>query len=969
MSDETVIIGGPSPDRREHLGKYVLEGTLGEGAMGVVYRARDPLLDRTVAIKTIRASGFPADTLAELHSRFAREARSAARLSHPGIVQIYDYGDADGVAFLVMEFVDGRSLKDVLVAGERLPVAEAVRVGADILDALEHAHGQGVVHRDIKPANVMLTHDGVAKLTDFGIARLEVEGLTITQAGQIIGTPGYMAPEQVQGHPATKSTDIYAAGVMIYELVTGERPFTGTTTSLLHRIVHESPIPPTVINVSAPAWLDGVLLKAMSKRPDERYATAGAFARALRDTGQEQGGRSAKGRLVAAGLSVAVLAAGSGAWLYRDALFGPAEPDPPVVDVQPAPSIPEGPSDSDAWAQAQATATIQAFEAYLQAFPEGENAIGARAAIQSLQDAAAADLAWSQAAVADTQEAYQAFLATHPEADRAADARQRIAELERAAAVQREQVAWDQAQAADTTDAYEGFLEAFPQSAEAPAARERIDVLRIRAAEERAWAEARNEDTLPAYQAFLADHPEAHQAADARQRIAELEQAAAVQREQVAWYQAQAADTTDAYEGFLEAFPQSVEAPAARDRIDVLRMRAAEEQAWAEARNEDTLPAYQAFLADHPEADQAADAQQRVAELEQAAWDQAQAADTADAYRGFIETFPDSRHTADANARIADLEQAAADLRAWQQTEAVDTMTAYRDYLAAFPEGRHSADAASRLQTLEDQAAEDLAWSTAETADTIATYRAFLASHPASRRTSLAEERIAALEEAEALERTQDAVIPPPDAPVDEASVPPQAAEPAPELGPQTVEAALDLSLQDRRAVQYGLNVLGFSAGMPDGVLGDNSRRAIEAFQRDRGETATGYLTQVQWWALRDAAATVPEPEGAEVLARPGPPGGPPPPPEAIDFGLVARLNGPWTDAAAQGCTPTLIFSLVNRSGSVRWQGAEGTQTATVTVEAAGDGIVRLGMAGVGTVDVRITPSGVAFRGQTYRRC
>ena len=363
----------------------------------------------------------------------------------------------------------------------------------------------------------------------------------------------------------------------------------------------------------------------------------------------------------------------------------------------------------------------------------------------------------------------------------------------------------------------------------------------------------------------------------------------------------------------------------------------------------------------------------RIADLEQAAaderaWQQAETADAAPAYRDYLTAFPAGRSVTEAETALARLDrQAAAEDRAWETAEGSDTAEGYRAFVEAHPESDRAIEAARRLRNLENQAAEDAAWSEAETADSVEAYRAFLSAYPDSPRASLAEERIAdretlAQRERDELERAQQELL-------DELAEAARSSVDAVQVEPQVTEAALGLSVDDRRAVQRGLTALGFSAGTPDGVLGDNSRDAIQAFQRDRGDTATGYLTQAQWWTLRDAAAIEPEPEAVETVATPAPPVTAPPTPAAIDFGLVARLNGPWTDAGAPGCTPTLIFSLVNRAGSVRWQDANGTQSATVDVEAAGDGLVTLEMAGVGPVDIRITPTGVTFRGRSYRRC
>lgn len=260
--------------------KYEVRGTLGAGAMGTVYDALDRLIERRVAVKIVKRPPPGDPEGEEAHARFRREAQAAGRLSHPNIVGVYDYGENAETAWIVMELVEGGSLKQRLDRQERFAVPEIVRLMDQVLAALAYSHGRGVVHRDIKPGNVMLTTDGTVKLADFGIARLE--NSSMTQVGTVIGTPSYMAPEQLRGETVDARADIWAAGVMLYQLLTGEKPFEGGFSAVMHKALHTEPPPPSQLSVTAPRAFDAVVAKALAKRPEDRYATAIAFAEAIR---------------------------------------------------------------------------------------------------------------------------------------------------------------------------------------------------------------------------------------------------------------------------------------------------------------------------------------------------------------------------------------------------------------------------------------------------------------------------------------------------------------------------------------------------------------------------------------------------------------------------------------------------------------------------------------------------------------
>ncbi len=269
------------------LGKYEIRSELGRGAMGVVYEAFDPLIERRVAIKTIRTDIYDGTNLEAVLQRFEREAKAAGRLNHPRIVTIYDYGRDGETAYIVMEFVDGKPLSALFEHHTQFMLADTVRIISQILDALGHAHSNGVIHRDIKPANILVLPSGDIKVTDFGIARLESS--TLTQTGSRLGTPLCMSPEQFLGQEVDRRTDIFSVGVILYELLTGERPFPGSSlTTIMHQVLKVEPPLPTELNLTLPPALDAVVRKAIAKRPDERYPSAEQFSRALQLAAREQ---------------------------------------------------------------------------------------------------------------------------------------------------------------------------------------------------------------------------------------------------------------------------------------------------------------------------------------------------------------------------------------------------------------------------------------------------------------------------------------------------------------------------------------------------------------------------------------------------------------------------------------------------------------------------------------------------------
>jgi Tol biopolymer transport system component len=364
---------------RGTVGQYQIVEELGRGGMAVVYKAWQPSLERYVALKVL-PEYFQHDP--EFLARFQREARAAARLNHPNIVTIYDVGEHAGIHYIAMEYLDGGSLRDRLrstasrsldgtgqaeaVAAGSLGLRDAQRILAQLASALDYAHSHGLIHRDIKPANILFTSDGRAKLTDFGIARAS-DDAQLTRTGVLMGTPEYMAPEQAEGKPIDYRTDLYALGVVLYQMLVGQAPFRGTTPhATLHAVVYEPPPPPRQINPALPPAIEAVLLKALAKQPDQRFQRGAEMVAALRGSasGAAQGamegrragpgvparpGRSPLLWIMAGAAAMLVLVLGL---LLLMVARGPAVAAPTatpgavvvVTQVSPSPSLPPGPT-------------------------------------------------------------------------------------------------------------------------------------------------------------------------------------------------------------------------------------------------------------------------------------------------------------------------------------------------------------------------------------------------------------------------------------------------------------------------------------------------------------------------------------------------------------------------------------------------------------------------------------------------
>jgi serine/threonine-protein kinase len=269
----------------KRIGRYDIECVLGEGAMGVVYEGTDTRLHRKVAIKTILKSALDSDSAKDYSMRFAREAQAVARLNHPNIVQVFDFAEEGDVAYIVMELVRGRELKTFFDAKERFELKEIVHIVGELCEALHFAHEAGIIHRDIKPANVMIDAQGRVKLTDFGVARIVDPDRTVsdkTQAGTVVGTPAYMSPEQIQGLTLDRRSDIFSAGVILYEFLCGGKPYTGSGAwAIAKKILNEDPAPPSSRNPALSPLFDAVVSKALARDVNQRFQTARQLGYAL----------------------------------------------------------------------------------------------------------------------------------------------------------------------------------------------------------------------------------------------------------------------------------------------------------------------------------------------------------------------------------------------------------------------------------------------------------------------------------------------------------------------------------------------------------------------------------------------------------------------------------------------------------------------------------------------------------------
>ena len=266
----------------KRFGRYEILGDLGRGAMGVVYKARDPQIDRTVAVKTIALHGQDPEAEKEFRLRFQNEAQAAGRLHHPGIVSVFDVGEDPETQdpYIVLEYVDGEALNRILKREKKLPIERALQLTEEVALALSYAHAQGVTHRDVKPGNILVSQDGRPKIADFGIAKLNLANLTVP--GKLLGTPAYMAPEQLSGTAADGRSDLFSLGVILYAMVTGHSPFQGdSATTVCFKVANREPVPASALDMNLPREIDSIISRAMAKDPKRRFQTGAEFAAAV----------------------------------------------------------------------------------------------------------------------------------------------------------------------------------------------------------------------------------------------------------------------------------------------------------------------------------------------------------------------------------------------------------------------------------------------------------------------------------------------------------------------------------------------------------------------------------------------------------------------------------------------------------------------------------------------------------------
>jgi len=485
------------------LGKYQITEVLGTGAMGVVYKGFDPGIRRVVAIKTIRRELISGDRSgAMMLKRFRNEAQAAGKLAHPGIVGVFDYGEDAEVAYIAMEYVEGNSLREYFTRGTRFTERDSVSIMSQLLEALGHAHGRRVWHRDIKPGNLIVMMNGRVKIADFGIARVETSDLT--QTGAVLGSPGYMAPEQYAAATIDHRADLFAAGVVFYQLLTGSRPFVGTAEQVAYAICHSEAARPSLADPGK-GWerYDALLAKALAKRPEDRFQTADVFRAALLEAHARPAaasiaeetiiteilrpaaaleptvpsGRTAPpaaaaraprrwGWIAGGGIAAALVAAGL-IWTVasRKESPPPATPAPvaaaPATPVAPAPAArTQSPEEVVFWESVRNSSNRAELEAYLAKYPEGTFAALARARIDALAAAAAALKPPPPALPEPRKPAPPVAAAAPPKAD-----------------ASQETLFWESVRASNNPAELRAYLDKYPQGTFAALARARLDAL------------------------------------------------------------------------------------------------------------------------------------------------------------------------------------------------------------------------------------------------------------------------------------------------------------------------------------------------------------------------------------------------------------------------------------------------------------------------------------------------------------
>ncbi|MFC1606981.1 SUMF1/EgtB/PvdO family nonheme iron enzyme [Candidatus Latescibacterota bacterium] len=523
-------------------GKYELMGKLGAGGMATVYLAREIALDRKVAIKVLPQAYVRDDDFVE---RFKREATVAANLEHPNIVRIYQISEDENLVFFVMSHITGGSLSDKIQEQGTLPIDDIVRYGVEVSEALSYAHKHGIVHRDLKPDNIMLDVNGLAIVTDFGIARAAM-GAKLTQTGSVIGTPRYMSPEQARGTDIDGRSDIYAMGVLLYQLATGSLPFQATdAASLMYMHVHEVPEPPDVRNADVPDWLRDIILKCLAKNPDDRFGDAHDLAEAL---AQHQKVKITKTALAGAekrktglwlGLAAAVIIIAGGLFFWQQTAQKKAieqaelmkQQTPPPQPVQQQPPAESVSKDDLAFQQAQMTNTKQSYETYIRLFPGGAYIDEANELITDFEKKEAERIQAAQQQAEQQAEQRNRDREAQTERDRQ-EAEQRL----KAEQESKDNAAYQQALMVNSKQSYETYLTLYSEGLHVQEARQKIADLSAQASEtqkqkasvegqrdDQAYELALNTNTPQSYNSYLMSYPSGRHSTEAKGKIADFE--------------------------------------------------------------------------------------------------------------------------------------------------------------------------------------------------------------------------------------------------------------------------------------------------------------------------------------------------------------------------------------------------------------------------------------------------------------
>jgi serine/threonine protein kinase len=682
------------------IGRYQIVSELGRGGMGTVYRARDPQLGRTVAIKTILFSGScSADMLDALRRRFIIEARAAASLSHPNIVTIHDFAEENGLAYLVMEFIEGWTLKERMDCGN-VPSTELLRILGETAAAIDHAHDHGVVHRDVKPGNLILRRDGVTKLTDFGIAKMS-EATGFTQTGIMLGTLQYMPPEVLREEPFGGHGDQYSLGVIAFELLTGRNPFGASSTpAMMRKILFDPPslgdLEPTTLSALRPLF-DRVL----AKQPGDRYPSCLAFVKALDDalaTGPQRG--------AAAELDPHIV---QDKIMAEDWDRGSA-PDSPEVEAVPASSGINPGLDLKVSALSSA-GRLETDDGAIET-KEPTSAWQTEISHPKLVSG------WRKALLLGVAGFILSFCLLYWFATRYNSATARTQSTENA---QKEQMEAKGMAGKSNSPVVVGRPIQNPQDLNGPAAL---------TSEEKAWAALGSRADITAFRGFLENYPHSKHADEARARLAKFESS------DRAWISVEHSRDPQLLEAFLKNFADDPHAQRVRKVLQDLYADE-ERSSWDAARKEDSQSAIDAFLARYPTGMFAGEARNRrnALEAERASWESIRTSGNSKAVEAFLKQYTNGRYSEQARSKLADLEET----EAWEAMGPIPSEPALNQFLVRFRDGKHANLARARRREVQ---AEQSEWNEVQNSLDRKRVEVFLVRYPSSAHAAEARARL-----------------------------------------------------------------------------------------------------------------------------------------------------------------------------------------------------------------------------------